>query len=319
MGISFDEGKTRVFDFMKSVSDTEEMKSREDQFKNSVHYKKAMMNRCQDEARNVCLDAVFAKLYRDAVPLSGDYKAAQCDDMDYDCKQFFAKQAPKGMEYYIRGAADCGNVVAKKLINGVDKIVQEEYMDKAFHPENYSPEDMEFKLTDDVENKLDVLSKNLEFEDLSSVIHDNVRKSAASEISRAKDEKERNKQLEADLANDLSITSESAVDDRLSIINAKKAKIYSPSLFEGMMIGYLNKYHTESAQGNTIEVHPYQSMEMYVSEGTSVDTMEPAMVYAFMESVKEMTKVNILKALKLDTRLNSKKYVTDLASEYASM
>lgn len=309
--------KDHVFDFMKQVEASDAAAAADAEYKNSDHYKKAVMDRQQDEARNVCLDAVFAKLYKDAVPLSDDYKVAHGEDLDVDCKAFFADRAPKGMDYYVRDMAENGNATAKKLIDGVDAIIKEEYRDRAYHPGDYSADDMEFKLTDEISEKLGNLSRDIEFEDLATVIQDNVKRTASSEIARAKEEKEKNLQLENDLANDLNITNEAAIDQELQRRNLRQKTLYQPSLFEGMMIGFSNKYATEAALGRAPEVHPYGSMDAYVAEGTDPESLDSRMTYAFMESVKEYTKVSMLKALKFDKSLNSKMSVDFLAQRYA--
>ena len=148
-------------------------------------------------------------------------------------------------------------------------------------------------------------------DDLTTVIHDNVKNSVMSEINRAKQEKENIKNLEAELANDMNITSEAAAEKAIARRGFNRTKVFQPSLFQGIMIGMTEKANSiyESSDDNVDYQYEALSEFDYKSDGAS--SIEEA---AFIESVKEFTKLNIVKAFKLEQF--TPRRVNDLASKY---
>ena len=181
-------------------------------------------------------------------------------------------------------------------------LVDDKFKEKEEKINETKPElDLVFKMDGETEKKIDVINQDLELDDIAKVISDNVRNTAMSEINRAKEEKENMKQIETDLANDINVKSEAAIEREL--------------LFEGIMIGKMNKlsYTTES----TDDVYLYNAMKDYTGafyEGGESATAEEI---AFVESVRELTLLSMERALKI------KKYslqdIKNLANEYASM
>ena len=309
---TFKDREQKVFSFMEQVQLVEESNKQEKRRKESTDYKfKVLESECE-KGKGVCLDAVFSKIYKDAVPLNDDYKVAHGEDLDAEFRDFINDRCPKGMEYYVKEAIKKGSAPAKRIMEAVEKIVKDDYSNKARNIKNLDSNDLVFKMTDDTQEKINAITDDMGIDDLTAVIHDNVKNSVMSEINRAKQEKENIKNLEAELANDMNITSEAAAEKAIAKRGFNRTKVFQPSLFQGIMIGMTEKANSiyESSDDNVDYQYEALSEFDYKSDGAS--SIEEA---AFIESVKEFTKLNIVKAFKLEQF--TPRRVNDLASKYA--
>ena len=141
---------------------------------------------------------------------------------------------------------------------------------------------------------MDSISRDLELDDISKIIQNNVKKTAEFEIRKAKENKAEIEELENILSSDDSITEESAIDSIVETKNAKRSKIYEPAFFESIMIKNFNKAGTTMESGE--ETDPYE---------------------IFCESVREFTRHNILKALRLE--VYDRSAIRRMSSEFSSM
>lgn len=118
-----------------------------------------------------------------------------------------------------------------------------------------------------------------------------------NEIKRVKDEQQKIKDIEDSMKNDENITTESAYEKALVLkgVKSPSSKLYQPTLFEGIMINKMNLVKESGAD------------------------LDPAIQHklAFMESVKEYTKLSVLNSLMLESYngVSAKK----LANNYATM
>lgn len=303
--------ENKVLNFMDKVKQQRDMEKQEADFRNSTNYKLKCLDRCQADAKGVCLDALFSKLYKDALPLHDDYKVAYGDDLDAEFRDFINDRCPKGMEYYVRDAACKGSKCAIKLLEKVESLVNEKYRDKAMHIENCDPEDLVFKMDDDGQNKIDVIYVNLGLSDVSKAIRDNVKSTAVSEIMRAKKAKDEAREFEKELAADITVTSESVIEHKMNLKGMKDTRTFQPSLFQGIMIGKVNEFMESEVPNLYGAVNAYRNLD----DETDVTTESSNEEYAFVESIKEFTKLNIIKALKFEKfSLND---IRSMASEYA--
>lgn len=301
----------KVLNFMDQVKQQRELDKEEAEFKNSTNYKLKCLNRCQDEAKGVCLDAIFSKLYKDALPLHDDYKVAYGNDLDAEFRDFINDRCPKGMEYYVRDAACKGSKCAIKLLEKVESLVNEAYRDKAMHIDKCAPGDLVFKMDEDQQNKIDVIYVNLGLSDVSKAIRDNVKATAVSEIMRAKKAKDDAREFEKELAADITVTSESAIERKMNLRGMKDVKTFQPSLFQGIMIGKVNQFMESEVPNLYGAVDAYRNHD----DDEAVSTESSNEEYAFVESIKEFTKLNIVKALRFEKfSLND---IRSMASEYA--
>lgn len=305
----------RVFNFIDTIEKERQNELADERFKTSDVYKRRIIDSAKEDAANTCLSKIFEKFYIDAVPLNDDYKCAYHDGLCNDVHKFASDRTDgKTLSYYVGEAIKSGSVPAKRIMESVTKIVDEYYADKEANLGDINTEDdLVFKMDDDTEQKLNVINRDLELDDLSQIISDNVRVTAASEIARAKAEKEKIKEVERELSDNLSVNNESAIETELELRGMSKKKFFQPSLFEGIMINKLNNVTAESASSTYL----YDTLEMYGMTESTVDKFATPEEIAFTESVREYTLLNIIKSLKLENCFNNLQNIRDLATEYA--
>lgn len=311
--MDFNDGHDKVFDFMDQVRAVKDQRKADEDFRNSDKYKLRVLDKEQKDANGVCLDMVFAKLYKDAVPLNDDYKVAYGDDMDAEIHDFIHDRCPKGMEYYVKEAIKKGSKPAKDIYEFVESITGDFFMEKSLKIEEVDPDDLVFRSGEDTQQKIDAMSKDLALDDVTSIIRDNVKSSAISEITRAKKEKQEIKNLENEMTNDMKVNTESAIDDYLELKGITEKKTFNPTLFQGIMIGKLNELSALQESGQLENQPLYNTLEAYgmVNESSESSIEERA----FVESVKELAKIELLSTLRLESF--GKKAIDDMANEYA--
>lgn len=317
---TFENREKKVQSFIEAVQEQRLMKEEEDAFRNSTDYKLKELDKCMTGAKDICLDQIFSKLYKDAIPLSDGYKDAYADDLDAAFKDFMASRCPEGMEYYVKEGLKRKSPFAKKVLEAVDNLVKDQYNDKAMNIEDVKPEDLVFNSTDDVQRKLNIIGQDLAIPEIAQRVKDNVRQTALSEITRAKKEKEEIKNIEAELANNVNMDTPEKVQEAMELRGLGETKDYVPSLFEGIMISKMNKISPLYESGENTEVFTYEALKEYGMEtpvSESGESFASVGELAFIESVKEYTALSILKALKLESF--DKYVVADLAQEYAQM
>jgi hypothetical protein len=319
---TFAESEKKVLSFMESVQEQKLMQEEEDAFQQSTDYKLKKLDENMDSAKDICLDTIFAKIYKDAVPLNDDYKAAYDEDLDKAFHDFMATRCPQGLEFYVKEGLKKGSPFAKRVLEAVDDLVKNEYEDKAMNIEDIDANQLVFRSSDDIQKKLDVVGQDLSAPEISQAVRDNVRQTVMSEITRAKKEKEDIKNLESELANDVNVNSEEKVQEAAELRGFNITRDYVPSLFSGIMINKMNKIQPLYESGQLQEVYTYNAMKDFTTEVTEeVKSESEEKVFAkpeelaFIEAVKEYTGLSVLKALKLESF--DKYRINDLAQEYA--
>lgn len=314
--MNFNDRERTVLDFMDRVKQKRRDEQKENEFKQSSTYKLRELDKQEKKARCDCANMVFAKLYRDAVPLSDDYKVAHKDDLDNEIREFISARAPQGdIEYYVREAIKKGSKPAKDIQESVDRIVNNFYAEKAMDINKWNVEDLVFRTGEDTQQKINAITQDLALDDVTQIIRDNVKSSAISEITRAKKEKQEIEELENELSNDMKVKTEEAIDYRLALAGLTERKVFNPSLFQGIMIGKVNQLTEMQESGTLGSDFLYNTLEDY---GMMESTQEPSIEErAFVESVKELTKIQLIKTLCMERfKLQD---IRDMASEYAQM
>lgn len=314
--MNFSDREHTVLDFMDRVKQKRRDEQKENEFKQSSTYKLRELDKQEKKARCDCANMVFAKLYRDAVPLSDDYKVAHKDDLDNEIREFISARAPQGdIEYYVREAIKKGSKPAKDIQESVDTLVNNFYAEKAMDINKWNVEDLVFRTGEDTQQKINAITQDLALDDVTQIIRDNVKSSAISEITRAKKEKQEIEELENELSNDMKVKTEEAIDYRLALAGLTERKVFNPSLFQGIMIGKVNQLTKMQESGTLDSDFLYNTLEDY---GMMESTQEPSIEErAFVESVKELTKIQLIKTLCMERfKLQD---IRDMALEYAQM
>lgn len=306
-----DNREIRLLDFIDNIENEERNKKAESDFKNSDTYKLRMIDKSRDEAKKEYLTKVLSDTYRDAIPLNDEYKVAYKDDIDRCFRDFLNERCPQGVEYYIKEAIKKNSGFAKKVLEAVNHLVDEKYNKLSLKLEEVTDEDLVFNNDKDEQKKVNVVGRELNTDEVASIVKDNVKQTAVSEIQRAKEEKEKLQAVEDELANDVKMNTPQKVEEAMRLKGLGQG-YYKPSLFNGIMISNMNKIQAKMESGDNCEYSTYDALKDYPM--TLNESATPQEL-AFIESVKEYTGYALVKALKLESFDMYK--IDNLAQSYA--
>lgn len=292
-----DNREIRLLDFIDNIENEERNKKAESDFKNSDTYKLRMIDKSRDEAKKEYLTKVLSDTYRDAIPLNDEYKVAYKDDIDKCFRDFLNERCPQGVEYYIKEAIKKNSGFAKKVLETVNHLVDEKYNKLSLKLEEVTDEDLVFNNDKDEQKKVNVVGRELNTDEVASIVKDNVKQTAVSEIQRAKEEKEKLQAVEDELANDVKMNTPQKVEEAMRLKGLGQG-YYKPSLFNGIMISNMNKIQAKMESGDNCEHSTYDALKDYPM--TLNESATPQEL-AFIESVKEYTGYALVKALKLES------------------
>lgn len=306
-----DNREIRLLDFIDNIENEERNKKAESDFKNSDTYKLRMIDKSRDEAKKEYLTKVLSDTYRDAIPLNDEYKVAYKDDIDKCFRDFLNERCPQGVEYYIKEAIKKNSGFAKKVLEAVNHLVDEKYNKLSLKLEEVTDEDLVFNNDKDEQKKVNVVGRELNTDEVASIVKDNVKQTAVSEIQRAKEEKEKLQAVEDELTNDVKMNTPQKVEEAMRLKGLGQG-YYKPSLFNGIMISNMNKIQAKMESGDNCEYSTYDALKDYPM--TLNESATPQEL-AFIESVKEYTGYALVKALKLESFDMYK--IDNLAQSYA--
>jgi hypothetical protein len=306
-----DNREIRLLDFIDNIENEERNKKAESDFKNSDTYKLRMIDKSRDEAKKEYLTKVLSDTYRDAIPLNDEYKVAYKDDIDKCFRDFLNERCPQGVEYYIKEAIKKNSGFAKKVLEAVNHLVDEKYNKLSLKLEEVTDEDLVFNNDKDEQKKVNVVGRELNTDEVASIVKDNVKQTAVSEIQRAKEEKEKLQAVEDELANDVKMNTPQKVEEAMRLKGLGQG-YYKPSLFNGIMISNMNKIQAKMESGDNCEYSTYDALKDYPM--TLNESATPQEL-AFIESIKEYTGYALVKALKLESFDMYK--IDNLAQRYA--
>ena len=271
-----DQRENKMINFMDEINKTVQAKKASDAYENSPEVKRRVLEKTKKNAKGVCLDMIFSKIYKDALPLNDEYKVAHGEDLDGEFKDFVKAKAPQGLEYYVHESIKKGNTSGKLLLESVNKLVKDFFFEMDMDIENVNIDDIKFDPdSEKVQERITEITDKMGAEDISEIIKNNVKTAALEDINRSKAHDEEMKAIVDELKNDPSVTTEAVLDRKLNLAGVTNSKIYTPTLFEGIMINKTN---------------------LVKESGMDIDP-EDVSKKAFTESVKEMTKLTTLHTL----------------------
>lgn len=287
-----------MINFIKELDNEKAKKESMKKITESVDFKFKKIEDVKNNAREICLDKIISDIYKNAVPIDNEVKDVLSDDLDEEFIQFLKAKQPKGTTYYVKEAIKKGSKPAKILLESVNRFLQDYFSEFAININETSADEISFDVEDpDVESKLKEISMNMELDELSDRIKDNVKIATNNEVKRVKDEQQKIKDIEDSMKMNDDIANESAIETELILKGFKSLdkQIYQPSLLEGIMINKLN---------------------LIKESGIDLDSVNMNKL-AFTESVKEYTKLSVLNSLMLENYqgVNAK----NLARKYATM
>ena len=288
--------ENKMINFIDEVDKYKKSVQAENKWKESPKFKMKEIARRKNNAEGECFNKIFCRIYKNALPLEDEYKYAHSKELDDEICSFLQQKNPKGISFYIKEMIDRSEPV-KRMVESVQNLVKDFYYEAEMDTSTFTVDDSEFDPNSE-ENaaKINEINSNMEFDEISEVIKNNVKRTTMNEIQKSKDEKEKLDNLEKELTANPEITSESAINKEL----AKRGylgekKVYQPSLFNGIMINKSN----------------------IIKESCPDMDIEHRQKLAFVESVKEYTKLSILDAFKMEKFTPAK--VRKLANDYATM
>lgn len=285
-----------MISFIDEVNKDIQARNQITRMENSPKVKRKILEGEKAKGREICLDTIFNKIYKDALPITPEFKEIHGSELDKDFQGFIQDKAPKGLEYYVRESIKKGNRTGKVLLESVDALVKDVFFETGLNLNAVDTGDIKFdSKSDEVQNGLQEITDKMGAEDIAEIIKENVKQAAIADIERQKKRDEETKAIVDELKNDPSVTTEAVLDRKLALSGITTKRMYTPTLFEGIMVNKTNLFK-ESEE----ELSPEDIGKM-----------------AFFESVKEMTKLSVLHNLGVFPigLKDSKK----LAKDYASM
>jgi hypothetical protein len=307
------DSKNPVISFMDNLNKAEEYDKDMNDIRNSHNIKLRFLNKCEDDAKQQCMDRILGNIYKDAIPFNDEYKSAYPDEMKNDFKSFINRQAaPNDYLWYIKECIKRNNQFMNRMQEAVDELITNHYADKELNIDQVDPDDLVFKADDNMLRKIDLVGKDLGAEDISNTIKDNVKQAVMSEINRAKAEKSELKNLENELTNDNNVNTPEKVESAIEFKNFKVDKYYKPTLFESMVIYSYNNLKKDKENGVYESKNIYDALKEFKENSNSDEMLDRA----FIEAVKEYTCFNILSALKMESF--TPKQINEIAFSYAA-
>jgi hypothetical protein len=300
----------KVIQFMDNIDAEEQRKRDMADIKNTDSYKLRALDKSKSDMCDHCVKDIMGTIYKNALPLNDDYKTAYSNDIQKYFDDFVSsKCTPNGITVYITDACK-RSPFAKKMLEKVNELIKDEYLDKELNMDNIDPDDLVFKSSTPLQKKLDMVKSELSTDEISDAIKTNVLNSATAEINKAKEAKARMKQLETEFSQNPNIDTPEKVESALEMAGINTGKeIYTPSLFEGIMI---NKVEAFKESTDPIP-NVYGTMSVFRESNAPTTNMD----LAFIETVKEYTVLSTLKALKLESF--NKRDVEMMAESYAQL
>lgn len=273
MNQNLDQRESKLMDYINAKKQETQRVNDMNAINDSPMVKLRKLKSESNKSVSICLDTIMGKLYKDALPM---------DDPDKNCSDDYARNIihdyianrtnGKDSEYYVREAIRRTNSsTLKNMLAEAVRISKDFYNEKAKDIGKINIKDLNFNPNFNTED-MDKITKNLELDEISDIIHDNVQKAVQAEADKAKREDEYQKELEDKLSQDLDVTDAETVESTVSKMSKiYQPTVYQPSLFEAIMLGKASI------------------------------TQESVGAKVLTEVIHEYTKLNITKALKLES------------------
>ena len=269
---NIDDRESRVLNFINAKNKENSVISQKNELSTSPVAALNKLNSEYEKGKSICIDTLLGRLYRDALPYDDPKRNKSDNELRDEMHDYISgRTGGKCSEWYVREALKKTNSpTLKNILTESENIAKRFYNEKRSDIGKINIKDLNFDMNMDEEDK-NKITKKLEFDEISAIIHDNVQNVIKDESDRAKREEEYNKSLEDMLTADNNVTDDASMESAIEKISPiKQPTVYEPSLFEAIM---LNKSNT-------------------VTESTGENI--------FNEAVYEFTKLNISKALKLE-------------------
>lgn len=237
-GIAKEDGEERVRAFVDSIKSSEQANLMRTRLQNDPVVKQRLLSSQSDVCRNQCVGHMLGSLYLKSLPLDDEDKTAQSIELRNDFDKYIKDNKGSPL-FYVKDAFEKSNgtnLAAKRILEAADDEVKNFHEIMGIDFKGKSADDIKFNLDDDIKVRLDKVTDEISFDEITDAIRTNVTNTAVAEIERAKKEAEEQQELEDELAKNTEITSESAAEKWMETHRKPRPKFYQPSLFEAMLM-----------------------------------------------------------------------------------
>ena len=265
--------KNKLNTYIKTKENAEKLSTALKNIKSSPEAKLSKLSNVYKNGLPVAIDAILGTLYKDSLPYDDPMKNISDADAAKMVNDFINWRTDgKDSEYYIREALKkTESATLEGVLECAKSLLKSYYTETAEKLGKINIEDINFN-PNNTDDELEKINKKLEFDDIASIIQNNVQDTIQREIEKSQREKEAMDKLEDDLSNDETIVDEATLDKAIARANVNKPKIYQPSLFESVFMNKINKKDESKTEED-----------------------------AFNEAVEDYTMFSMAKALKLES------------------
>ena len=250
----------KVLNFLTEIENVEAAMKQKEAFKNTPEYKLRKIAAVEKDMTKTLVEEAIVDLYGQCVQ-DTDYDAS-IPDLRQELNSFIAKQnagRDKDTIYYVQEAIkkngkDCP---AAHLYENAAKISKAFADGKRAKLAEINIDNLNYEADKEVMQSIQSIGANMDFDEVSDHIRQNVSDTIQKEVDRANAEEDFNQQLQSDLQNDENVNTEAAIDKAVAKAYAHRPKVYEPSLFESIMIS-----KTREHGGDTTNVMTESSREM---------------------------------------------------------
>ena len=286
---TLDERESKVLDFIRAKEAEASHREMQDRIMQTPEMKYNKLNDEYRKGTEVCLDTILGRIYKDALPFEDPQKNCSDDCAAAVVHDFIDRRTGgKGTEWYVREALKrTESPTLQKILEAVKSFCDDFYREKTSELATIDIKDLNFNRNYSMD-ELNKITKDLEMDEISSIIHDNVQKSLQDEKDRVAREDEYKKKVEDSLSEDMTVTDDKSLQEAVDNLRATiMPRIYQPSLFEAILTSKTKSF-----------------ME-------SADTATSPM----FEAIHEYTLLNMAKALRLES-FNNLSAIAELANSY---
>lgn len=232
----------RMLDFIDSIEKEKKHNDYLTKIKCNPEIKIKKLNVSLNKSKEDILSSLLCKLYKDSLPLDDEYKEANDYAFKNDVVDFMNKKG--GSIFYIKEAIKkTKSPRLIKMLEACERVAKDEYNKKALSISDLSEEDLDYRPNADTENSIMNIAKDMEFDEISEIIKNNVKQTVLNEIEKTKKEEEERELLNNELSQNDEVTSESAIEKAIQLKYPKREKIYQPSLFEAILMSNYKLVH----------------------------------------------------------------------------
>lgn len=241
--------------------------------KHSRTYRWGVLKDKKAEGIKNAAQEVFLTIYHDALPLDKEYKDVYANSLNSRVLDFAKRQSGTDDIYaWLKTQAGCKkSIPAKKICAAVESKI-DEACSSYYEDDESDVESIDVSPSSTiVQNAVDQITKDMDMDQVSAIIENNVRATITKEIETSKEEDEKLAALEEQLAADDSVVGEEGIEVALLDAGFKPNTMYKPSLFNGIMIGQVKSMEAKGLSGQDVQKQAFYES---VQELTALQTAQ---------------------------------------------